>query len=100
MPILNHPAGYRGSIVPDMPSIFDDFLGTGYSSLRYLQDLEVDTLKLDKSFVDALEYAQVTPYIIEMAKTLQLNIVAEGIETACQEKWLREHGVIRARLAL
>ncbi|WP_421550702.1 EAL domain-containing protein [Kluyvera intermedia] len=74
------------------PVYIDDF-GTGYSSLRYLQDLEVDTLKLDKSFVDALEYAQVTPYIIEMAKTLQLNIVAEGIETPCQEKWLREHGV-------
>ena len=70
----------------------DDF-GTGYSSLRYLQDLEVDTLKLDKSFVEALEYAQVTPYIIEMAKTLQLNVVAEGIENTCQEKWLREHGV-------
>ncbi|MGZ0721051.1 EAL domain-containing protein [Kluyvera cryocrescens] len=74
-------------------AVYIDDFGTGYSSLRYLQDLEVDTLKLDKSFVDALEYAQVTPYIIEMAKTLQLNIVAEGIETACQEKWLREHGV-------
>ena len=74
-------------------AIYIDDFGTGYSSLRYLQDLEVDTLKLDKSFVDALEYAQVTPYIIEMAKTLQLNVVAEGIESPCQEKWLREHGV-------
>ena len=70
----------------------DDF-GTGYSSLRYLQDLEVDTLKLDKSFVSALEYTQVTPYIIEIAKKLQLNVVAEGIEEAYQETWLREHGV-------
>ncbi|MGL5699773.1 MAG: EAL domain-containing protein, partial [Kluyvera sp.] len=74
-------------------AIYIDDFGTGYSSLRYLQDLEADTLKLDKSFVDALEYAQVTPYIIEMAKTLQLNVVAEGIETPCQEAWLREHGV-------
>ena len=74
-------------------AIYIDDFGTGYSSQRYLQDLEVDTLKLDKSFVDALEYAQVTPYIIEMAKTLQLNIVAEGIETTCQEAWLHEHGV-------
>lgn len=74
-------------------AIYIDDFGTGYSSLRYLQDLEVDTLKLDKSFVDGLEYAQVTPYIIEMAKTLRLNVVAEGIETAYQERWLREHGV-------
>ncbi|MFV0265017.1 MAG: EAL domain-containing protein [Kluyvera sp.] len=74
-------------------AIYIDDFGTGYSSLRYLQDLEVDTLKLDKSFVDALEYAQVTPYIIEMAKTLQLNVVAEGIETPCQAQWLHEHGV-------
>lgn len=74
-------------------AIYIDDFGTGYSSLSYLQDLEVDTLKLDKSFVDALEYAQVTPYIIEMAKTLQLNVVAEGIETPCQAKWLHEHGV-------
>ena len=58
-----------------------------------MQNLVVDTLELDKSCVEALEYAQVTPYIIEMAKTLQLNVVAEGIENTCQEKWLREHGV-------
>lgn len=87
--ILPAIAAYRRS---GHPVYIDDF-GTGYSSLRYLQDLEVDTLKIDKSFVDMLEYAQVTPYIIEMAKNLQLNIVAEGIETPCQEKWLREHGV-------
>lgn len=74
-------------------AVYIDDFGTGYSSLRYLQDLEVDTLKLDKSFVDTLEYAQVTPYIIEMAKTLRLNVVAEGIETPSQEAWLREHGV-------
>lgn len=58
---------------------FDDF-GTGYLSLSYLQDLDVDILKIDKFFVDALEYKNVTSYIIEMVKILKLKMVAEGIE--------------------
>lgn len=74
------------------PIYIDDF-GTGYSSLSYLQDLDVDILKIDKSFVDALEYNNVTPHIIEIAKTLNLEMVAEGIETENQEAWLRQHGV-------
>lgn len=66
-------------------SIYIDDFGTGYSSLSYLQDLDVDILKIDKSFVDALEYNNVTPHIIEIAKTLKLEMVAEGIETENQE---------------
>ncbi|QMI04360.1 EAL domain-containing protein [Citrobacter sp. RHB25-C09] len=74
-------------------AIYIDDFGTGYSSLSYLQNLDVDILKIDKSFVDALEFKNVTPHIIEMAKTLKLEMVAEGIETADQENWLRQHGV-------
>lgn len=57
----------------------DDF-GMVYLSLSYLQDLDVDILKIDKFFVDVLEYKNVMSYIIEMVKILKLKMVVEGIE--------------------
>ena len=72
-------------------------LKTSIKTITYLSDigcLEIQGASLiDKSFVDALEYKNVTPHIIEMAKTLKLKMVAEGIETSKQEEWLRQHGV-------
>lgn len=74
-------------------AIYIDDFGTGYSSLSYLQDLDVDLIKIDKSFVDALEFKQLTSHIIGMAKALDLAIVAEGVETEYQREWLNRHGV-------
>jgi len=69
-------AGIRVSI--------DDF-GTGYSSLSYLHRISVDTLKLDKSFVDSIATSPrqlgLVRGIIQLAHTLEIDVVAEGIET-------------------
>lgn len=71
----------------------DDF-GTGFSSLSYLKGLPIDTLKIDKSFVDTLltdvNTKIITESIIYMVKRLGYETIAEGVETAEQFAYLRE----------
>lgn len=69
----------------------DDF-GTGYSSLSYLHSLAVDAIKIDKTFTHAIGTEAITlgilPQILAMAKALNLDVVAEGIETEEQADYL------------
>jgi EAL domain-containing protein (putative c-di-GMP-specific phosphodiesterase class I) len=71
----------------------DDF-GTGYSSLSYLHSLPLDTLKIAKPFIDGLtsgrRESSFVGMIVDLAKTLELEVIAEGIETSAQLAALRE----------
>ncbi|WP_405081160.1 EAL domain-containing protein [Paenibacillus chitinolyticus] len=73
----------------------DDF-GTGYSSLSYLTRFPIDILKIDRSFMKEVTAANskeksITQAIIQMAKSLNMTIVAEGVETLDQLQFLKEH---------
>jgi predicted signal transduction protein with EAL and GGDEF domain len=73
----------------------DDF-GTGHSSLSYLRRLDVDTLKIDRSFVNELphdaEDCAIATAVVALGRSLQMKVVAEGVETAAQADYLRQLG--------
>jgi diguanylate cyclase (GGDEF)-like protein len=78
----------------------DDF-GTGYSSLGHLKRFPFDTLKIDRSFIDGLgrdeQDSAIVRSVISLAKILNLNVTAEGIETELQEMQLRALGCERGQ---
>jgi len=70
----------------------DDF-GTGYSSLAYLREFPIDRLKIDRSFIMGIpseDNGSIANIIIELAKTLNLKVIAEGVETENHINFLRE----------
>lgn len=75
----------------------DDF-GTGYSTYSYLQKFHVDYIKIDKSFIQMIGLDEISSHIvnnvIELAGSLHLKIIAEGVETEQQEAYLKAHDVL------
>jgi EAL domain-containing protein (putative c-di-GMP-specific phosphodiesterase class I) len=73
----------------------DDF-GTGYSALSYLATYPVDILKIDRSFVSSVDAgpreARLASAIIALGKDLELQVIAEGVETESQLALLAKHG--------
>lgn len=78
----------------------DDF-GTGYSNLGYLNNLPVDSLKIDRSFIDNFDknsyYRSIVIFIVELGKNLGMDIIAEGIETEAQLNALTSLGCSHAQ---
>jgi EAL domain-containing protein (putative c-di-GMP-specific phosphodiesterase class I) len=76
--------------------VIDDF-GTGYSSLSYLHRLPIQGVKLDRSFVKEMESSErratIVNAVVNLAKQLALETVAEGVETSAQVERLRRMGV-------
>lgn len=90
--------GLRGLYDRGFNLILDDF-GTGFSSLSYLLHFPVSGLKIDRSFIAGLpahaDSRRLVSIILQMVRTLHLSVVAEGVETEEQARWLVQQGCDR-----
>lgn len=96
--VLMRDAAFTDSVLDALAKLgvklaIDDF-GTGYSSLSYLRQFSINTLKIDKSFVNKMinspDDASIVSAIISLGKTLKLRVIAEGVETAEQLALLQD----------
>ena len=96
IPDTHTAVGVLGSLRKLGVSLLMDDFGTGYSSLNHLHTFPFDVLKIDRSFVgrmtDGDQALQIVRTIIELARVLDMDVVAEGIETHDQYRLLRQMG--------
>jgi EAL domain-containing protein (putative c-di-GMP-specific phosphodiesterase class I) len=96
IPCVNTALEVLGSLRRLGVSLLMDDFGTGYSSLSHLHSFPFDVLKIDRSFVSRMSEGdqplQIVRTIIELARVMGMDVVAEGIETAEQYRMLREMG--------
>ncbi len=93
--LLLADSGYVLNILQNLSALgvrlaIDDF-GTGYSNLAYLQKYPLHCLKIDRAFLVDMEQTAILEMILKMGKMLGLSIVAEGVETDRQIRWLQNH---------
>lgn len=103
--ILKNDEGHAEKVIEGLHAIgvsiaIDDF-GTGYSNFQRLRHLAVDRLKMDRSFVmdlnDGANDGAIPAAIIAMAKALNVDVVAEGVESFAQLRFLQEHRCTQAQ---
>ena len=91
--LLGHLGDYVGQQIELLAGIG---FGIGYSSLSYLKKLPVDKLKIDQSFIHNIatdqDNAAVVRAVISIGRSMQLKVIAEGVETASQLAWLQAEG--------
>jgi diguanylate cyclase (GGDEF)-like protein len=96
-----HALGHLSALRAEGVRVAIDDFGTGYSSLAYLRDLPIDVLKIDRSFMPAdsadTRQASLVRAVVDLARSLNLTTVAEGIETVYHADLLRELGCDRGQ---